>query len=96
MGITPGKPERIAQSRERDDLNRAGAAVIARNALPFEVEVLDEATPRTAGYDSTCQCRSVFRLTDDGMRFLNRKGMIDERRLLKANICVCRCMGRVI
>ena len=88
--VTPGKPPLIPL--ERHD----GAAFVSRQALPFEVEIEDVPEARTAGYLSECECTEVFRLTFSAMRNLNKRGMIDARRKLRDNVCVCVCMGKVI
>lgn len=86
--VTPGRnPEKSGNANN-------GPNYSLRAALPFEVEVEDHPEPRT-DYESICQCRSVFRITDDGVRSLKKRELF--RRGLEGlrNPCVCNCMGCV-
>jgi hypothetical protein len=63
-------------------------------ALPFDVEVNDKPEPR-GDYDSVCQCTEVFRLTDDAVAWLKRRGMFRMANSGRPNPVICRCMGIV-
>jgi hypothetical protein len=89
--VTPGKPPKASDY----STYRSSAERDIRLALPFDVEVHDEPEQRD-GYVSPCRCETVFRITDDSMRDLKKRGMIDGRRALKSNVCVCLCMGQIV
>jgi len=68
------------------------------SALPFTVEVSDP-EPRT-NYPSACRCKQVYRITEDGVTWLRKHGLI--RREVDEQIreygklpTVCLCMGVV-
>lgn len=61
------------------------------NALPFEVEV-SEPEPRT-DYRAACKCKEVYRITEDSIRDLSRKGLIRQELRGAKPACICRCMG---
>ena len=67
-------------------------------ALPFDVEVSDP-EPRT-DYASACRCKVVYRITEDSVTWLRKRGLI--RREVEEQIreygklpTVCLCMGVV-
>jgi hypothetical protein len=75
---------------------RENAQQSLKQALPFELEICDEPEARGTTYTSICRCKSVFRLSDDAVRWLKSRQMY--RRVLngRPNPCVCLCMGRVV
>ncbi len=86
--------ERVTPGQLRDHFNE-GADRALRSALPFDVEIEDEPEPR-GEYKSTCQCQSVFRLTDIAVAKLKRLGLFREGLRGRSNPCVCLCMGKTL
>lgn len=85
--VTPGMPA---------DHAGTGVQRALRAALPFQVEVTSYPISRQPDYISTCRCRTVFRLTDDAVRWLRKRGMLRQQLQTGPNPCVCLCMGKVI
>ena len=81
--VTPGR---------LSDHSGAQVARALRTALPFEVEVHDIPENRVA-YDSVCACAEVYRLTDDAVAWLKKRGMFLMANIGRPNPTVCCCMG---
>ena len=85
--------QRVTPGRLSDHSGQAVARTL-RTALPFEVEVRDIPEKRVA-YDSVCACAEVFRLTDDAVAWLKKRGMFLMANNGRPNPTVCKCMGIV-
>ncbi len=67
-----------------------------RAALPFEIEV--EPASARGNYDSICECKTVYRLTENSVEWLRK------RELLRGHLIapgaprpvLCLCMGRLL
>lgn len=87
--------ERVTPGKIRDHAGN-GADRALRSALPFTVEVEDDIVTRGPDYEGACQCRELFRITDEMVSRLKKFGMLRTQLDGGANPCVCFCMGRLV
>jgi hypothetical protein len=74
------------------DHSGTGVARALRAALPFSVEVYLPPEDR-AVYDTPCGCKKVYRLTDEAVAALKKRGLFLKANEGRTNPCVCNCMG---
>lgn len=61
--------------------------------LPFELEVDPE--PR-GQYPVPCDCKTVYRVTPNGVRWLKSRQVLKKTLTSNRRPCLCPCMGHII
>lgn len=76
-----------------NDGSRSASASL-REHLPVELPVSPESRNET--YRASCQCAAVYRVTPEGVRWLEKRGMLKRGLSEDRRPVVCACMGSVV
>lgn len=79
-------------ANSNDNYRSASAALRAK--LPVELPVAPES--RGDAYRCSCRCETVYRVTPEGVRWLDKHGLLKRGLSEDFRPVVCACMGSLV